>query len=280
MPFYRFEDLEANYVTPHLSSGKAPVIEGAYIHFCLIHKVAGTGSELHYHPNELLVFQVKGKADTVVGKDRRIIGPGMFVHAPAFARHSIKATEDGNCQYLYIKDRTWTVVGLAENEAVPERAMTVDEVNRKFRAGELKDRKLETDKSRALIEGLHACFYPIIDPLDAPRCSGRRECRVVGERMAFGFCEAPQGGEEESVSGGHEMFLYVLTGEIDCRVDGERAQIAAGGVMHAPRGAECSLRVRSEFARYVTVCSTPFLEHRIDTMTPEEREQARISGKK
>ena len=32
----------------------------------------------------------------------------------------MKATEDGDCQYLYIKDKTWTVVGLAENEGVLE----------------------------------------------------------------------------------------------------------------------------------------------------------------
>ena len=32
----------------------------------------------------------------------------------AYARHSMKATEDGDCSYLYIKDKTWTVVGLAE----------------------------------------------------------------------------------------------------------------------------------------------------------------------
>jgi hypothetical protein len=34
----------------------------------------------------------------------------------------MRATEDGNLQYLYIKDKTWTVVGLAEDEAVPDKA--------------------------------------------------------------------------------------------------------------------------------------------------------------
>ncbi len=277
MPFYRFEDLETNFLTPHLSTGKAPVIEGNYLYFCLIHKIAGTGSELHYHPNELLVFQVRGKADTIVGKDRRIIGPGMFVHVPAYARHSIKATEDGNCQYLYIKDKTWTVVGLAQNEAVPEKAMTVDEVNRKYQAGELKERKAEIDKSRIVIDGLHTCFYPIIESLDAPRCSGQRESRVVGERLAFGFYEVPKTDDAPPAAGGHEMFVYVLTGTLHCQVDGESAEITAGGVAHAPRGAQCRLRVESEFARYVTVSSTPFLENKIDTMSPAEREQARIN---
>ena len=279
MPFYRFEDLESNFLTPHLSSGKAPVIEGNYMNFCLIHKIAGTGSELHYHPNELLVFQVRGKADTIVGKDRRIIGPGMFVHAPAYARHSIKATEDGNCQYLYIKDKTWTVVGLAENEAVPKKAMTVDEVNKKYKAGELTERKAEAAKSRVVIEGLHTCFYPIIESLAAPRCSARRESRVVGERLAFGFFEVPKADDAPSAAGEHEMFVYVLTGKLHCQVDGEEKQLTAGDIVHAPRGASCRLRVQSEFARYVTVCSTPFLENKIDNMSPEEREQARINLK-
>jgi hypothetical protein len=42
----------------------------------------------------------------------------------------MRATEDGDCSYLYMKDKTWTVVGLAEDEAVPGKAMTVSEVNK------------------------------------------------------------------------------------------------------------------------------------------------------
>ncbi|MHB8773114.1 MAG: cupin domain-containing protein [Syntrophales bacterium] len=278
MPFYRFEDLESNFLTPHLSTGKAPVIEGDYLYFCLIHKIAGTGSELHYHPNELLVFQVAGKSNTVVGRDRRIIGPGTFVHVPAYARHSIKATEDGNCQYLYIKDKTWTVVGLAEQEAVPDRAMTVAEVNRKYTAGELKERTLDAERSQVVVDGLHDCYYPLLASFTQPRCSAERTCTLRGERLAFGFCEVPQGEHAPAPGSGRELFVYLLAGEIDCRLDGEERRLAAGDVVHAPRGAACRLTVVSAFARYVTVCPTAFLEQRIDTMSPEEREQVRIHG--
>ena len=38
MPFYRFEDFESNSLTPDLSTGKAPVIEGKYIYFCLLER--------------------------------------------------------------------------------------------------------------------------------------------------------------------------------------------------------------------------------------------------
>ena len=36
---------------------------------------------------------------------------------------------------------------------------------------------------------------------------------------------------------------------------------------------------RAPFARYVMVRSTSYLEHRIESMTPEEAEQARVNVK-
>ncbi|MDH4150570.1 MAG: cupin domain-containing protein [Betaproteobacteria bacterium] len=274
MPFYRFENFESNYLTPHLSTGKAPVIDGRYMYFCLLHKNAGTGSELHYHPNELLIFPVRGKINAIVGKDRRVVSPGTFVHAPAYARHSMKATEDGNLQYLYIKDKTWTVVGLAEDEAVPDKAMTVAEVNKKYGVGD-KHQKTQ-GKSQAIIEGLPVCFHPILDRLDAPPRSGRCVNWIEGERLAFGLFEVPAGYDEPEAESQREMFVYVLSGTIDAQTDGERKTVGNGDIIYVPRGTRYRLQVRSH-ARYAIVCSTPWLEARIDNMTPEEAEQARVN---
>lgn len=279
MPFYRFEDIESQYLTPHLSTGKAPVIDGRYLYFCLLHKNAGTGSELHYHPNELLIFPLRGKINAIVGKDRRIVAPGTFVHAPAYARHSMRATEDGHCQYLYIKDKTWTVVGLAENEAVPEKAMTVEEVNRRYRVGERGKHKGAEGSSQAIVEGIDVCFYPIIESLDAPRRSARHVNWIEGERMAFGFFEVPGGYEEPRANAQREMFVYVLSGKLHASVDDESRTVGDGDIVHIARGADYRLQVKSPFARYVLVCSTPYLENRIDGMTPDEAEQARLHMK-
>lgn len=279
MPFYRFEEFESHYLTPHLSTGKAPVIEGKYMYFCLLHKNAGTGSELHYHPNELLIFPLRGKINAIVGKDRRIVTPGTFVHAPAYARHSMRATEDGPCQYLYIKDKTWTVVGLAEDEAVPGKAMTVEEVNRKYNVGDREKHQKAQGKSQAIINGLDVCFYPIIESLDSPRCSARRVNWIEGERLAFGFFEVPADYDEPEMTSQHEMFVYVLSGEIQARADGTTRLVQDGDIIHVGRGDPLRLQVRSPFARYVLVCSTPYLEGRIDNLTPEEAEQARLNMK-
>jgi quercetin dioxygenase-like cupin family protein len=279
MPFHRFESIESRYLTPHLSTGKAPVIEGRYLYFCLLHKNAGTGSELHYHPNELLIFPLRGRINAIVGKDRRIVAPGTFVHAPAYARHSMRATEDSDLEYLYIKDKTWTVVGLAENEAVPDRAMTVEEVNARYGVGERDKHKGAEGRSQAIVEGLNVCYYPILDALDAPRRSARHAQWIEGQRLAFGYFEIPKGYDEPECTAEREMFFYVLSGKLAATAGGERKSLAAGDIIHVERGATYRLRVESPFARYVLVCSTPWLENRIDGMTPEEAEQARLNLK-
>lgn len=279
MSFHRFEDIESQYLTPHLSTGKAPVIDGRYMYFCLLHKSAGTGSDLHYHPNELLIFPLRGRINAIVGKDRRIVSPGTFVHAPAYARHSMRATEDGHCQYLYIKDKTWTVVGLAENEAVPDKAMTVEEVNRRYKVGERDKHKGAEGKSQAIVEGIDICFYPIIESLDAPRRSARHVDWIEGERLGFGFFEVPGGYDEPQATAQHEMFIYVLGGKLQARAGTQSKTVVAGDIVYVPRGSDYCLQVQSSFARYVLVCSTPWLEHRIDSMSPEEAEQARLNMK-
>ena len=279
MPFHRFEDIESHYLTPHLSTGTAPVIDGRYMYFCLLHKNAGTGSELHYHPNELLIFPLRGKINAIVGKDRRIVAPGTFVHAPAYARHSMRATEDGHCQYLYIKDKTWTVVGLAENEAVPEKAMTVEEVNRRYKVGERDKHQGAQGKSQAIVEGLDICFYPIIESLDAPRRSSRHASWIEGERLAFGYFEVPGGYDEPQATAQHEMFVYILSGKLLASVAGRSKAVGADDIIEVSRGSPYRLQVQSPFARYVLVCSTPYLEQRIDNLTRDEAEQARLHMK-
>jgi len=277
--FHRFEDIESHYLTPHLSTGKAPVIDGQYMYFCLLHKNAGTGSELHYHPNELLIFPLRGKINAIVGKDRRIVSPGTFVHAPAYARHSMRATEDGHCQYLYIKDKTWTVVGLAEDEAVPEKAMTVEEVNRRYKVGERDKHKGASGKSQAVVDGLDICFYPIIESLDAPRRSARHVDWVEGERLAFGFFEVPGGYDEPQATAQREMFVYTLNVRLEAKSGDQTKTVGTGDIVYIPRGSAYRLQVQSPFARYVLVCSTPYLEQRIDSMSPVEAEQARLNVK-
>jgi quercetin dioxygenase-like cupin family protein len=277
MPFHRFENLEQKNLTPDLSSARGPVIEGEYMYFCLVHKAAGTGSELHYHPNELLIFPVRGQINAIVGKDRRVVAPGTFVHAPAFARHSMKATEDGDLSYLYIKDKTWTVVGLAADQAVPDKAFTVDEINKLHDSGGRRDGV--AGASQAVVEGLHDCYYPLVESLEAPQVSARRVYWIEGQRLAFGLFDVPAGYAEPELVSDREIFIYLIHGGMRARVGAESRDVSTADVMQIPRGTPYQLETRSSFVRYAMVCSTPFLEAKIDNMSVEEREQSRLHNR-
>jgi mannose-6-phosphate isomerase-like protein (cupin superfamily) len=184
---------------------------------------------------------------------------------PAYARHSMKATEDGGLSYLYIKDRTWTVVGIAADEAPPEEAMSVEEVNRIHATGKWAGQEKAPEKSQAIIGGLGECYYPIIGALDAPAASGNRECWIEGERLAFGFFEYQSGYERPPAQAVHEEFIYVLSGGIDIRVDNENRDAGPGDVVEIPKGSDYGFTVTGEAPlRYAVVRSMPYLEARID----------------
>jgi quercetin dioxygenase-like cupin family protein len=265
MPFYRFEDFKAHHLNPHLSTGEGPVIEGQYMYFRVVTKRAGTGSALHYHPNELMAFPLSGKINAMVGKDRRIVRPGTFVHIPPCARHGFTATEDGDLRYLYIKDRTWTLIGAAADEPLPERARSATEVARDFAAGRYPGAGKAPARSQAIIEGLGNCFHPMIDALDAPPASGHCERWVEGANLAFGFLESPPGYATGALHAGHELFVYVIQGELDATVGGERKRTGPEDVIHVPRGHDYAWTVAGRgHARYAGVRSTGRVEAAID----------------
>ena len=266
MPFHRFENFKVHHLNPHLSTGEGPVIEGMYMYFRIVTKKAGTGSTLHYHPNELMAFPLKGKINAVVGRERRIVKPGTFVHMPPYARHGFTACEDGDLTYLYIKDRTWTLIGAAQDEALPEQARSATEVAREFAAGIYPGEKKDAAQSQAILDGLGRCYYPMIDALDGPDvsfASGHHEQWVEGTNLTFGFNESPKGHVEAVASAPHEFFFYVIQGGIDAEVAGEKKHVIEGDVVQIPRGAAYALAITRN-ARYAGVKSTAAVEAHID----------------
>ena len=95
----------------------------------------------------------------------------------------------------------------------------------------------------------------------------------------FGFFEVPGGYDEPETTAGREMFFYILSGRLHARSGGQAKRVGSGDIIHVPKGTACRLQVESDFARYVLVCSTPYLGNRIDSMTPEEAQQARLNVK-
>lgn len=265
MPFFRLDEMKRHHLNPHLSSGEGPVIEGQYMYFRINIKRAGTGSEMHYHPNELMTFPITGKINCVVGKERQIVPPGTFVHVPSCARHRFRATEDGEVQYLYIKDRTWTLIGSAADESLPDEAPSATQVAKALQEGKWPGKAKEPQNSQAIIEGLGRCFYPMIEALDAPPASAHCEQWVEGTNLAFGLLESPSGHESGTAASTHETFAYVIQGALDAEVDGEKKRAMPGDLIHVPKNKPWRWRVTGDgHARYAMVRSTPKLEAEIE----------------
>ena len=130
-----------------------------------------------------------------------------------------------------------------------------------------------------IVEGLNECFYPIVSSLEGPRCSARRVSWIEGERLAFGYFEIPGGYDEPEMEAQRETFVYVLSGTMRAQVAGKKKTVGSGDIVHVPRGERYGFAVDGDYVRYALVCSTPYLENRIDSMSPEEAEQARVNMK-
>jgi quercetin dioxygenase-like cupin family protein len=259
MTFYRFEKLKSFHFNPHLSSVTGPIIEGDYMYFRRVKKPGRGKSTLHYHPNEFMAFMLEGKINAVVGSGRRVAGPGTLVHIPSNVQHQFKSNED--VSFLYIKDRTWTMIGAAADEALPEKAKSATEVARDVKAGRYPGGRKDPAKSQAIVDGVGNCFYPMIDGLDAPAASGHCERWLEGSNIAFGFMESPSKHTMGEDKASHELFAYLISGTLDAFAGKEQRRMRPGDVMHAKRGMRYGWEVRGrQPARLALVRSTTKLE--------------------
>lgn len=274
MSFHRFEDHALNIgFAPHLSTSKNHLVEGRYLYYNLNTKSAGTGSEPHYHPNELLVFCLKGRINALVGKEREIIRPGTFAVVPPNARHSFKATEEEDCAYLYVKDQTWTCVGIAEDEALPETAMSVEEVHALHDSGKWPGNKDTSGQSSVIVEGLSSCIYPILDSLEEPIGQIDRRILLSGSYVDFEFHEHPRSFEMAEDASAHERFVYVLAGAAQMTVGGETHSVGPGDIARIYKGTSYHLEGRGDHGgvRFTVHSSRSILENLVEAQAASSR---------
>ena len=152
----------------------------------------------------------------------------------------------------------------AADEALPDEAPSAVEVARAIAAGKYPGQKKDKTRSKAIIDGLGTCYYTFIDSLRAPPASAHCEHRVEGTNIAFSFVESPAGHVTAEKKAAHEIFIYVLDGELDARVGAKKKRVKKGDVIHVPRGKGYTFTVTKRGpVRYAGVQSTPRLEAHI-----------------
>ncbi len=93
MPFYRFEQLPQETISPDYSTAAGGTVTGEVIEVGKYAMAKGTGADPHHHPNEQIIYVLRGKLRAWVGQDERILEPGDVVHIPPDVVHEIRAVE-------------------------------------------------------------------------------------------------------------------------------------------------------------------------------------------
>jgi len=94
VPFYRFEALPQETVSPHYSTATGGTVTGEAIEVGRYRMAKGTGADLHRHPNEQIIYVLRGRLRARVGEEERVVEPGDVVHVPPHVPHEIRALED------------------------------------------------------------------------------------------------------------------------------------------------------------------------------------------
>jgi len=92
--FFKWDEMESDFITPKYSSGRGPTITGERIEVAFMFYPAGTEGKPHAHPNEQIQVALQGKVQGVIGGEEHVIEAGGGVLFPSNVEHGIKILED------------------------------------------------------------------------------------------------------------------------------------------------------------------------------------------
>jgi len=94
VPFYRFDELPSETISPHYSTAAGGTVTAAKIDVGLYRMPAGPGAAPHHHPNEQIVYILRGRVRARIGQQAQEVTAGGVIHVPADTVHEIHALED------------------------------------------------------------------------------------------------------------------------------------------------------------------------------------------
>ncbi|MHB8733037.1 MAG: cupin domain-containing protein [bacterium] len=94
MPFHKWEALADEVISPHYSTATGGTVTGSIIEVGRYRMAGGTGADPHKHPNEQIIYLLKGRLRARVGDEERVVEAGELIHVPSDVVHEIRALED------------------------------------------------------------------------------------------------------------------------------------------------------------------------------------------
>jgi quercetin dioxygenase-like cupin family protein len=94
MPFHKWDLLPDEVISPHYSTATGGTVTGSLIEVGRYRMAAGTGADPHKHPNEQIIYLLRGRLRARVGDEERVVEAGEVVHVPPNVEHEVHALED------------------------------------------------------------------------------------------------------------------------------------------------------------------------------------------
>ncbi len=94
MPFFRFDDIKAEFVTPKYSRAHGPLMTGTQIEVGRLRFGAGEGAVPHAHPQEQIMIVLRGRLRVTLDGQTRELGPGEGFLATPNVGHQVTAVEE------------------------------------------------------------------------------------------------------------------------------------------------------------------------------------------
>ncbi len=94
MPFFQFDAMPAEYVTPKYSRAYGPLLTGTQIEVGRLRFAAGEGAVPHAHPQEQIMVVLRGRLRATMDGEVQDLGPGEGFMAPPNVTHSVTAVEE------------------------------------------------------------------------------------------------------------------------------------------------------------------------------------------
>jgi quercetin dioxygenase-like cupin family protein len=94
MPFFQFDEIQADFVTPKYSKAFGPLVTGSQVEVGRLHFGAGEGAVEHAHPQEQIMVVISGRLRATLDGQTTELGPGEGFHAPPNVKHQVTAVED------------------------------------------------------------------------------------------------------------------------------------------------------------------------------------------
>jgi quercetin dioxygenase-like cupin family protein len=94
MGFHRLDAMPKELVTPRHSTAYGELLSGHGIELGRLRFKQGEGAERHRHPQEQIVYVVRGRLQVEVDSEVAVLGPGDAFHALPDVPHKLTALQD------------------------------------------------------------------------------------------------------------------------------------------------------------------------------------------